>query len=183
MSIYKDVWKMPFAVISYPKFIPNEGSLIPVMRALYPKLTYPKFESHFTFVFPQESVSAESLIQYVQAVAVTQEKIEFVIRRVEEVKDSLSANTYLFLVPDEGYEAIIQLHDELYKGVLAAELRADIPFIPHITLGYTVDAAYCQQVADELNAKNFELRGEINILDVVELAGDSGRTVAQITFR
>ncbi|MEO8608592.1 MAG: 2'-5' RNA ligase family protein [Chloroflexota bacterium] len=174
---------MSLAVISYPKFIPNEGGLIPVTRAIYPKLTYPKFESHFTFVFPQASVSAEVLTQYVQAVAMTQTRIPFVIRRAEAMRDSLSANTYLFFVPDEGYEAVIQLHDGLYTGVLAAELRADILFIPHITIGYTADNDYCQQVAAELNAKNFEVRGTIDRLDVVQLEGDSGKTVAQIGLR
>ena len=174
---------MRFAVIGYPKFIPNEGRLIPVTRAIYPKLIYPKFAPHFTFVFPQGSVSAHSLIQYVQAIAVTQARIPFVIRRAEAVQDAPSENTYLFLVPDEGYDAIIKLHDLLYTGVLAAELRADIPFIPHITLGYTPDAAYCQQAADELNTKVIELRGIIETLDVIQVEGDSGQTVEQITLR
>lgn len=174
---------MMFAVISYPKFIPNEGETIPVMRAIYPKLTYPKFAPHFTFVFPQGSVGADSLIQHVQAVAANQARIPFVIRRAEAVQDSLSENMYLFLVPEGGNDAVIQLHDELYSGVLATELRADIPFIPHITLGYTADSAYCQQAADELNAQAFELRGMIDTLDMVQLEGDSGQTVAQILLK
>ena len=173
---------MSLAVISYPKFIPNDHRKIPVMRVIYPKLTYPKFESHFTFVFPQGSVDADSLVEHVKTVAVDQARILFTIRRAEAVQDSLSDNTYLFLVPDEGYEAVIQLHDRLYEDVMAAELRADIPYIPHITVGYTADAVYCQHAADALNAKPFELRGVIETLDVVEIVGDSGRTVAQVAL-
>src|SRR4030095_4479554 len=98
---------MALAVISYPKFIPNDDRMIPVMRVIYPKLTYPKFESHFTFVFPQGSVDADSLVEHVKTVAADEARIRFVIRRAEAVKDSLSDNSYLFLVPEEGYEAMI----------------------------------------------------------------------------
>lgn len=168
---------MPLAVISYPKFIPNNESLIPVTRAIYPNLTYPKFESHFTFVFPQGSIGADSLMRHVKAIAVDQAQIPFVIRRAEAVQDKLSANTYLFLVPDEGYDAIIHLHNMLYTSALAGELRADIPFIPHITIGYAADGAYCQQAADAMNAEPFEMRGVVDRLDVVEVEG--GQTVAQ----
>jgi 2'-5' RNA ligase len=174
--------RMSIAVIAYPKFIPNENKFFSVNRTKYPKLTYPKFESHFTLIFPQVSVPLESLVEHVQAVVVDQPAIPFSMRRVQAVADVLSDNTYLFLVPDEGYEAVFQLHDRLYTGVLAAELRTDIPFIPHITIGYTSDAAYCRQIADEWNAQTWEIMGRIELLDVVELSGDSGQTVAQIAL-
>lgn len=173
---------MSFAVISYPKFIPNGDNLIPVMRSIYPKLTYPKFESHFTFVFPQASIGADSLVEHVKNAATNQAKIPFVIQRAEAVRDVLSNNTYLFLVPEEGHDAIIALHDRLYTGALAAELRADIPLMPHITVGYTPDFDYCQRAADEINAKPFDLRGVVDVLDIVRLTSNSGSTIAQVAL-
>lgn len=174
---------MRFAVIGYPKFIPNGDDLIPVMRVIYPKLTYPKFESHFTFVFPQGSIEADSLVEHVKSMAANQAAIPFLIRRAEAVRDASSDNTYLFLVPDEGYDMVIDLHDRLYTGALAGELRADIPYVPHITVGYTADFDYCQQAADKINGKTFELRGVIDGLDVVTLTEDGGQSVAQIALR
>jgi 2'-5' RNA ligase len=171
---------MTFAVISYPKFIPNEGELIPVMESLYPKLIYPKLAPHFTVVFPQGSVAQESLVEHVKTIAANHAPIPFVIRRVEAVADKLSQNHYLFLVPDEGFEPLMQLHDDLYGGLLAHELRVDIPFLPHITLGYTPDAAYCETAADAINAQPFEVRGMIEMLDVVEIESDTARTVTQV---
>jgi 2'-5' RNA ligase len=171
---------MPFAVVSYPKFIPNEGELIPVMESLYPKFIYPKLAPHFTVVFPQGSIPQKQLVPHVQAIAANHAPIPFVIRRVEAVTDKVSPNYYLFLVPDEGFEQVMQLHDDLYSGLLAHELRADIPFLPHITLGYTPDAAYCNAAADAINSRPFEVRGVIEMLDVVELESDTTRTVSQI---
>ncbi len=171
---------MPFAVISYPKFIPNEGEMIPVTRSIYPKFIYPKLAPHFTFVFPQASVPQKQLITHVQTIAANHAPIPFVIRRVEAVADKLSQNHYLFLVPNEGSDEVIQFHDHLYSGVLAAELRHDIPFIPHITLGHTADSVYCKTAADAINEQPFKVGGLIETLDVVEVQGDAARTVTQI---
>jgi 2'-5' RNA ligase len=171
---------MSLAVISYPKFIPNEGELIPVMESIYPKLIYPKLAPHFTFIFPQASVPQKQLIDHVQTIATHHASISFVIRRVETVADKLSQNHYLFLVPDEGFDKVIQLHDHLYSGLLAGELRSDIPFVPHITLGYTPDAAYCEAAAAAINEQPFELKGVIEVLDVVEVEDEAARTVTQI---
>jgi 2'-5' RNA ligase len=171
---------MSFAVISYPKFIPNDGEMIPVMESIYHKLIYPKLAPHFTFVFPQASVPQKQLIDHVQTIAANHAPIPFVIRRVEMVADKLSRNHYLFLVPNEGFDGVVQLHDDLYTGLLADELRSDIPFVPHITLGYTPDAAYCEAAANAINAQPFELRGVIEVLDIVEVESEAARTVTQI---
>jgi len=171
---------MPRAVIGYPKFIPNASDMILVTRATYPKFVYPKLAPHFTFVFPQAALHETALVAYVRPIAAAQPPIPFVIRCALPVRDSFSADTYLFLVPDEGFSAVVRLHDRLYAGALAGELRLDIPFIPHITVTYTPDAVVCKQAADDQNAQPFELRGVIEALDVVAVEDDTARTVTQV---
>lgn len=171
---------MPLAVIGYPKFIPNAGEMILVTRATYPKFVYPKLVPHFTVVFPQTALDETALVAHVRPIAAAQPPIPFVIRYALPVHDSFSADTYLFLVPDEGFSALVRLHDRLYTGALAGELRLDIPFIPHITVAHTADASACKAAADALNAQPFELRGVIEALDVVAVEGDTARTVAQV---
>lgn len=176
----QEVTIMPFAVVSYPKFIPNAGEMILVTRTKYPKFIYPKLAPHFTFVFPQASVPLAELVAHVQTIAANHAPIPFVMRRVEAVADKLSQNHYLFLVPNEGFDGAVQLHDHLYDGLLENELRLDIPFVPHITLGHTTDSAYCNAAGDAINAQSFEIQGVIEVLDVVEVEGDAARTVARI---
>jgi len=173
---------LPLAVISYPKFIPNPPEMIAVMRAKYPKLTYPKFAPHFTFIFPQASLSEDVLVQHVRETAAGQSAIPFTIRCTLPMRETFSENIYLFLVPDEGFSAIVRLHDRLYSGALAGELRLDIPFIPHITVGYTPDVAYCKQAVETWNEQPFEIAGVLNTLDVLQVEGETGQTVARINL-
>jgi hypothetical protein len=70
-------------------------------------------------------------------------------------------------VPDEGHSKIIKLHDRLYTGVIESEIRLDIPFIPHIGIGNSLDAHSCKQLVDRLNADRFEIRGRVDQLDLI----------------
>jgi hypothetical protein len=89
------------------------------------------------------------------------------LRHAVIAKDAFKAYMHIFLVLDEGYRTMINMHDRLYTGPLASELRLDIPFVPHIGAGNTVDTLVCEQLAGELNARNFSLPGEVTALDVV----------------
>ena len=42
----------------------------------------------------------------------------------------------------EGNKKVIQLHDALYTGILRPYLREDLPFIPHVGLGFFGKEAY-----------------------------------------
>jgi 2'-5' RNA ligase len=171
---------MSLAVISYPKLSQTDVGWLAKIRTIYPKLHYPKFAPHFTFVFPSERISADILIGHVQAQTATQPRIRFTIRCALPMPDALSDNTHLFLVPDEGFSAILRLHDRLYTGLLADDLRLDIPYIPHITLGYTPDPAFCKQVADDLNRQPFTISGAIEQLSIVRVEGETATTIASI---
>jgi 2'-5' RNA ligase len=42
-----------------------------------------------------------------------------------------------------GYDALMELHDRLYRGALASFLRPEIPFEPHLTVARVGDAKAC----------------------------------------
>ena len=98
------------------------------------------------------------------------------------VEDDSKNFSHVFLVPDEGFSDVVKLHDSLYSGVLAPELRLDITFIPHIGVGNYTDARACRELADELNAQDFRLAGLIDTLDVVWYEQQEVRTIAQIAL-
>ena len=58
--------------------------------------------------------------------------------------DTRRINQWLFLILAQGNDSVIQLHRELYTGILAPYQREDIEFIPHLSLGLFArqDAAY-----------------------------------------
>ena len=84
------------------------------------------------------------------------------------------------MVAAEGYSEIVKLHDRLYTGMLTGELRLDIPFIPHITIGNSKDPQVCATLADRLNAENFAIAGRISSIDIVTYENNRIETICQV---
>ena len=106
--------------------------------------------------------------------------ISFAIGRVITVKDSLRPNTHLFLIPEDGSSDLIKLHDILYTDLLSSQLRLDIPFVPHITIGNTSDPESLQKVIEDRNARNLSIKGTIDTLDVLQYDGQEVKTLERI---
>ena|SRR3989344_3319068 len=86
---------------------------------------------HVTVVFPISDITEELLLQHINKIT----------RRIKSFPINLSGLTksfddYLFLQIQHGSDEIVSLHDKLYSGILIPYLQKDIPFTPHITLGY-----------------------------------------------
>lgn len=137
--------------------------------------------AHFTLVFPTD-IRLNELAEHATSVVRSLPAIPFVIRSARAVPNVAGQGAHVFLVPDRGATEITELHDMLYRGVLAAHLRADIPFIPHVTVAAHHSLAECQRLALELNEQGREIIGEIRDLDVVAGEGEA-RSMAHIGFR
>ncbi len=72
---------------------------------------------------------------------------------------------------------MVRLHDHLYSGPLAGELRLDIPFVPHITVGYAEDAGVVKHAADAFNSSSFVIKGIIQRLEVIQIKGQHIETI------
>lgn len=173
------------AVVCFPAISLRDRAWIDDIRAKYAGLHYAALAPHFTFVFPTSTVSPDALMRHVENIGAesTIYQIAIVIRCCLPVKEVLSPQTHLFLTPDEGLSQIVKLHDRLYTDILAPDLRLDIPYIPHMTLGYSTDAQYCKQVADELNQTNFEIRGKIEALSVLAITESAIDVLATIPLK
>ena len=134
-------------VLAYLRLTPADWAWVQVLRARHDARYSGVVDPHFTLVFPVHGLVSDTFVAHVERQAKGIEPIWFVLRQAVIEKDTFSAYTHVFLVPDEGYAAIVALHDRLYTGVLAAEQRTDIPFIPHIGVGNAVDPAACRRVA------------------------------------
>ena len=73
---------------------------------------------------------------------------------------------HLYLLPDQGRAVIVQLHYRLYQGPLAPYLRADLPYLPHITMGMAPDEEQEHALCAGLNGGLREIRGRIAALTV-----------------
>lgn len=169
-------------VLSYPQISRGDSSWLSAMPARHSYLQNSILPPHFTFVFPLSDVGQDELIKHVKKQLKGQGPIQFVMRSSLLVKDDSSANWYVVLVPDEGFSRIVKLHDRLYTGILRDRLRLDLPFIPHITIGYSEDVTACKQLVDQLNSEGFEVRGTIDALEIVSKQGVTAETAERVAL-
>ena len=87
---------------------------------------------------------------------------------------------HVFLIPDEGFGAILRLHDALHTGPIAAALRIDTPYLPHITVATTSDYPTARKLAFALNQDAFDIHGHIDALQVERRTGEVIKPVADI---
>lgn len=136
-------------------------------------------DAHFTLLFGGAVSDEAAYATHVGAVAARTGPIRFTCRRA--VTDTVpdAAVTYVYLVPDEGSDAIVQLHDRLYAGPMAGQRRADIDYRPHITVASMADAAAARSLCAELNAAGMHIAGRLATLRIGTLQDGGFRTLSQ----
>jgi 2'-5' RNA ligase len=173
------VKEMTLLVLAYPELEPADRAWIERIRAEHDP-RHIAVAAHVTLVFPVAGMDPDTLIADVARQASGVAPIPFVLRSALPFKDVTGRGTDVFLVPDEGFGALVRLHDRLYAGALASALRLDIPSIPHITIGRSDDPTLCKRLADDLNAQPFAIHGRVTALDVVLRAEQAVRTIARL---
>ncbi len=170
---------MALVVVNYPSISEHDYNWIQAIRAqhdVYYKIVSP----HFTLVFPCSITGEAGFIRHIKQMTKGVKKIPFVSRCALVVKDHVSEYTHVFLIPDNGFSDIVKLHDRLYTGLLASELRLDIPFLPHIGIANAIDPQACKNLADDLNRRDFHIGGTIDILDIASFDGKEIKTIRHI---
>ena len=167
---------MNIAVVAYPMMDDADARWIAAFRKKHDPQSF-RIGVHFTLVFPAEGSPSE-LAPEIAAAARSIAPIDFAIRRTEIVWDALGNRSLVFLVPDEGAHEITTLHNRLYAGVLRLHLRADIPFVPHMTIGAAAEHSAAQRAAAELDVGSRVVRGRIEQVALVNVGLSIVQTVA-----
>lgn len=103
---------------------------------------------HITLIFPTpESVGIQELRNHVKRVISKQTPFDIHFFGLEKSWDH-----WLNILVKDGNRELVDLHDELYSGVMASFLRKDLPFMPHVGLGLFTQGEY-----SVFNPEAFEL--------------------------
>jgi hypothetical protein len=172
---------MSNVVISYPVLPTSDFDRIQNLRKIHDRL-YEVVSPHFTFVFPTTKLSIEDLVAHTKLKAADAHKIAIVLTKAIVVEDDSKKFYHTFLVPSDGEKEVTTLHDVLYTGALASELRLDIPFIPHVGIG-SGDAAAMKKLADEVNVEGVNIQGSIDTLVVANYDGKTVNDVERIQLK
>ncbi len=136
----------------------------------------------FTLVFPGSTGSTNEVVQHVEAVCAVTPRIRFCLRSAMIVPEAATGWFHVFLVPDEGFGAIIRLHDRLHVGPLASCLDPLVPYIPHLTVASVEDFELARRIKASLNANNLAITGHIDALEVQERGADIPHCIARIAL-
>jgi 2'-5' RNA ligase len=167
---------MNTVVISYPLISKSAFKWIQTLRKEYDR-QYEIVLPHFTLIFPTEKLSGDEMIEHVKSRLDDQPKIAFRLTKAIIVEDASKTFFHTFLVPGEGAQEIITLHDRLYAGTMATELRLDTPFIPHIGIGSNASEEVMKELRDKVNSAGLPIEGYI---DALTTATFDGKTVNDV---
>ena len=173
---------MNLHVVAYPELSSTDLETIQASRREHNTL-YDIIGAHFTMVFSVPDMPLEDFTTEIKKQAEGTRAIDFCLRSVIINKDAFSDYFDAFLVPDEGFSSIVKLHDRLYNDKLAYLHRADISYIPHISIANSKDVWFIKKLADEWNARNFDIRGRITSLDVINYENRVITTLEKIVLR
>jgi 2'-5' RNA ligase len=171
---------MALAVVNYPALSESDFQWIQGIRKEHDKLFYGVVDPHFTLVFPTENISLNSFTNHVKRVSSKFGSFPFISRCATVGDSDFWDHAHVFMIPDEGFSKIVKLHDAFYKGLLESELRLDLPFVPHIGIASDPGPERCKKIIDELNQQDFEIKGKVEKLDIIEFEGESTKTIEQI---
>ena len=169
--------------VAYPFLDERDRSWIESFRSVHDAPKQKTIAAHFTLVFGSSNVTTGDFLSHTELIVAATPAIRFCCRYVMLCADQHDDSAYIFLVPDEGYAAISKLHDRLYTGSLAASLRLDFPYTPHITIGAKQSRAEAKQLCDMLNEQHLEISGVINTVSVGSLKDGGFTNVARYQLR
>ncbi|MFN3437563.1 MAG: 2'-5' RNA ligase family protein [Acidovorax sp.] len=150
--------------VAYPECGAQDLLAVDAWRAAHDAAGHALVRPHFTLVFACNAVDESTYMAHVAAVAARTVPIAFHCRYAMLGADAHSPRAHACLVPDEGYAALSLLHDALYTGPLADQLRLDLPYTPHITVGTFESAPQARQWCVERNHVGVSIPGRVGAL-------------------
>ena len=130
---------------------------------------------HITLVSPLSDIPEEQLLEHVGKVAKALKAFPINLAGLTKSNDD-----YLFLLVKQGNNQIIDLHNKLSIGN-----SEEMPFVPHVTLGYFKKKNYFNQESFEGAFKEAEKLDIDCIFDSITVIKGDGLTPAEIikTFK
>ena len=165
------------AVVAFPLLEANDRQWIESIRSKHDP-EGKRIGAHFTLVFPAV-LALRATEAHVTRVAHATEPIRFVLRRATVAPDSVGAGGHVFLIPEDGRDALTGLHERLYEGLLQPQPKFSTTFTPHVTVAAGTAIEPLHTLAGELNARGLNIRGSISELVLVDVTPAEIRPVVQ----
>lgn len=147
----------------------QDRAWIEAVRRRFDRL-HGRVEPHFTLVFPFSGIPLDDALGHAMSIAAGVAPIPFRLGGVAAVPDPLNPGAHLFLLPDEGDQAITHLHDRLYSAVLATNLHPSAIYRPHVTVGRF--ERYEDASAAAASLMDVDVRGRLSAITIGDFDGE-----------
>jgi 2'-5' RNA ligase len=127
---------------------------------------------HVTVVFPTVKLSEEEMASEALSLLVESKSFTMSFSEVRIVNEEESGLVSLFLIVDNGFEEVVELHRRLYSGRLAGELRREKPYLPHVTLGTGLSRGIAEACVAELKSEDIRFSVKVDSLTLVRIVDD-----------
>jgi 2'-5' RNA ligase len=164
------------AVVAFPTFDVADRQFVESIRAKHDPEAR-RIAPHFTLVFPA-ILPLRDTEAHIARVAQSTEPLRFVLRRAAVVPDHLGTAGHIFLLPEDGRDALTGLHDRLNQGMPQPQWKRGAPFTPHVTVAAATTLDPLHALAGELNARSMNIRGSVSAIVLVEVTMAEIRQVA-----
>jgi 2'-5' RNA ligase len=153
------------AVVAFPMFEPDDRQWLEALRARHDPESK-RIGPHFTLVFPAVLPPGPTEAHVARVGRATQ-PIRFVLRRAAVAADASGSGGHVFLIPEEGRDALGGLHERLYEGPLQPHWKRAASFTPHLSVaaGTAIDALHA--LAGDLNHGGIAVHGSISEIVLV----------------
>ena len=168
------------AVVAFPMFDVADRQWIDSIRAKHDPEAK-RIAAHFTLVFPA-ILPLRDTEAHVARVAQSTEPLRFVLRRAAVVPDHVGTSGHIFLLPEDGRDALAGLHDRLNQGVPQPQWKRGVSFTPHVTVAAAKTLEPLHTLAGDLNAKGLNIRGSVSTIVLVEVTMAEIRQVAHFAL-
>ena len=167
-------------VLAYPELKDTDFKHIQAFREKYDILFFKKVRPHFTLLISDSIFSEKDFKEEIQNRSERFYPFEICLRSAVLNKDPFNGAFNVFLVPDEGESQIIKMQDSLHSGKFREQRLLTLDWNPNIGVGASKNFQECLKMAEVWNQRDFEIRGKVSVLDLVEYDGKTVETFEQI---
>jgi 2'-5' RNA ligase len=161
--------------VAFPEWAAADAAFVDGFRRRHDEAMHSVVGPHVTLLFGCSALPAPDYRAHVERVAASSPTLSVRFRYAMLGADDEQPLAYVFLVPDDGNAGLSLLHDRLYTGPMAAQLRLDLPYTPHVTIGRSADRLQAKRWCDQLNEAGVDIEARISTLTVGGI--DAGRFV------
>lgn len=157
-----------YAVIAEPVLAAIDRDWIEALRRRHDPVGQSRVGPHVTLFFAAAFSDPAPLAAAVERAAAEHSPFELRLEPIVVLPD-IAGGPVVALGATAGRDTCVALHDALYAGALARHLRADIPYVPHLTLGRRPALDDARALASAIAAEGRGIPAGIAGLRIVEL--------------